>query len=203
MPDGRLITGHQGFWRSMARGKRKKPVSPADALDRLIGGETKKMRAVLPEGPPDSPVLPETCSGGATPSREVRVFAAIEDVNGICPESVPGSPGVSDDLESEIKLSILLRRRLAEKAPASMLTPGELSRGGATYAEVLSRVLVEKAADGNQFALEAVMDRVEGKPTKAVPNKADDSVLNEQLDAIGVAALNEMVAVTPDKDSDA
>lgn len=58
--------------------------------------------------------------------------------------------------------------------------------------EVLVRGLVDKALDGNQFAMETVLDRFEGKPVRANQVQTADTALEEQLDKASVAALNSL-----------
>lgn len=58
--------------------------------------------------------------------------------------------------------------------------------------EALARILLRKAInDQSQAAIDAVLDRIEGKPTKATANKASNSHIDDQLD-LAVDFLNEL-----------
>lgn len=59
-------------------------------------------------------------------------------------------------------------------------------------AEVLTRLLVDKALQGNQFALEMVLDRYEGKPVRAQTVQSADTSIEEQIDKASVALLNSL-----------
>lgn len=58
-------------------------------------------------------------------------------------------------------------------------------------AQVLARVMMRKALVGNQSAIEAVLDRIEGKPGKSAPNKSSDGHIEEQLNE-SLASLDEL-----------
>lgn len=61
-----------------------------------------------------------------------------------------------------------------------------------TNLEVLVRKLVERALGENQFAMETVLDRFEGKPVRANQVPVADTALEEQIDRASVAALNSL-----------
>lgn len=55
---------------------------------------------------------------------------------------------------------------------------------------MLARVLLQKAViDKNQNAIAEVLDRIEGKATKAAANKPSNNHIQEQLD-LSIDALN-------------
>lgn len=58
-------------------------------------------------------------------------------------------------------------------------------------AEVLMRQLVDYALAGKQFAIEAVLDRFEGKPVRADRLTTPDTTIEEQIDLQSVALLNQ------------
>lgn len=59
-------------------------------------------------------------------------------------------------------------------------------------AEVLTRGLVAAALEGKQFAIEAVLDRYEGKPVRANQVQTADTTVEEQIDRQSVALLNQI-----------
>lgn len=59
--------------------------------------------------------------------------------------------------------------------------------------EVLVRKLVDRALNENQFAMETVLDRFEGKPVRANQVQAADTALEEQIDRASVDALNSLL----------
>ena len=61
-----------------------------------------------------------------------------------------------------------------------------------TNAEVLTRMLVDKALQQNQFAMEMVLDRYEGKPVRAQTVQSADTTIEEQIDKASVALLNSL-----------
>lgn len=74
-----------------------------------------------------------------------------------------------------------------------MLEEGEeVTPGGVVIRkkELLARLLVERALLGNQFAIEAVLDRVEGKAVRGQAAAQVDNSIEEQIGRAEVAALN-------------
>lgn len=62
-----------------------------------------------------------------------------------------------------------------------------------TNLEVLVRKLVNRALNENQFSMETVLDRFEGKPVRANQVHATDTALEEQIDRASVDALNSLL----------
>lgn len=62
-----------------------------------------------------------------------------------------------------------------------------------TNAEIIMRLLVEKALIGNQFALELVLDRYEGKAVRAQTVNNQDHTVEDLIDRQKVALLNGLV----------
>lgn len=59
-----------------------------------------------------------------------------------------------------------------------------------TSAQALARILLKKAIhDGSQAAIEAVLDRLEGKAGKGAQAKSSNEQLNDQLD-VSLDSLN-------------
>lgn len=99
------------------------------------------------------------------------------------------------------KLSDLIRQMLGERASIKLLKEidedlvKELAAGKTvpTIAELLTQKIIKHALDPkekNQWAIELILDRVEGKPGLGVAARPEDRVIEEQLDAITTEHLN-------------
>lgn len=63
--------------------------------------------------------------------------------------------------------------------------------GNMTGNEAVARQLIRTATKIGSFtAIEMILDRIEGKPTKAAANKPDNSQLTDQLD-LTIDSLND------------
>jgi hypothetical protein len=60
-------------------------------------------------------------------------------------------------------------------------------------AEVLARRLMTRALAGDEKAQALVIERVEGKAGRAADPKQPDTALDEQLDAAGLDAINDLL----------
>lgn len=104
----------------------------------------------------------------------------------------PKSQEVSDSGSGDGNVRAEILRLM--KLPANQvkeIDPETMSAG-----EVLARVLLSKAIfDEHQNAIEAVLDRIEGKPTKAAANKPNNDSLLDQLDV----SLKELDELVPEK----
>lgn len=60
-------------------------------------------------------------------------------------------------------------------------------------AERIMRLLVDKAVQGQQYALEMVLDRYEGKAVRAQQVNTQDQTVEEHIDRQKVALLNGLV----------
>lgn len=125
----------------------------------------------------------QTPSQSQAPRNEtVGVFAKPADSNsgrGSGPSNIP--------LDSDIRLSILIRKILAEPA-ADEFQDGDGPR--LSNAESLARLLVRRALSENQFAIEAVLDRAEGKPVKGQTVSLPDMTVEDMISQQEVALLN-------------
>lgn len=139
-------------------------------------------------------VLSPAPKGDAQKDGSVRVFGTSEDQHDRRAESIsqpgeiphrPGQPVIDADL----RITTLLKRIMAEAAAPRHQDD---SASQMSNLEVLVRGLVDKALDGNQFAMETVLDRFEGKPVRANQVQTADTALEEQLDKASVAALNSL-----------
>jgi hypothetical protein len=92
----------------------------------------------------------------------------------------------------DARLSDILRRNLAEPADPEFQTDDANVQ---TNMEVLAATLMRDALRGDKAAREQLLNRVDGRPSVAEPVKAGDSRLEEQLDHLGVAALNDLANV--------
>jgi hypothetical protein len=103
-------------------------------------------------------------------------------------------PGVLS--ADEVAFSRVLRRILTEVAADEFQddpTVNPSQRRNLTNAEVLARRLIYKACQGRDAAMEAVFDRVEGKPGRTATQKGSDDHINEQIDQTLVNDLNKLV----------
>lgn len=167
-------------------GKRGRPPKSLtlDPLKGKSGGESlPDVRS--PASQREESVLQSAPPGKAPRDEAVGVFAADEGTNrggGSEPREVSGDP--------DIRLSILIRRVLAEHAADEFQ---DLDGVRMTNAEKLARILVNKAiADENQFAIEAVLDRAEGKPVKGQQVQMPDMTVEEMISQQEVALLNNL-----------
>lgn len=165
-------------------GKRGRPPKSL-RLDPLKGNQSGEglsdVRSPTPKR--EESVLQTPPAGKAPGNETVGVFANVEGPNGSGagqPSTLPSDP--------DIRLSILIRRILAEPAaPEFQDMDGVIL----TNAEKLARILVNKAlADENQFAIEAVLDRAEGKPVKGQQVMMPDMTVEDMISNQEVALLN-------------
>ena len=107
------------------------------------------------------------------------------------PPVQPQVPNGSGNDEGEFDGSIRDELLRLLKLPAAVLeqTPDlTVTSGGA----LLARVLLQKAViDKNQNAITEVLDRIEGKATKAAANKPSNSHIQEQI-ALSIEDLNKL-----------
>lgn len=96
--------------------------------------------------------------------------------------------------DSEQRISILVKRILMEVANKTHQDGGSRR----TNAEALTRLLVNRALEGNQFAIEAVLDRAEGKPVKGATISTPDMSIEEMISQQEIALLNGLTT-TKDK----
>ncbi len=69
--------------------------------------------------------------------------------------------------------------------------------GGMSGNEVVARNLIKNAVDYGQLSsIEMILDRIEGRPTKAAANKPDNSQLTEQRD-VQIESLNDLAKDEP------
>jgi hypothetical protein len=177
----------------MAKEKRKPGRPPkylglTPPLQRAVDNDALQgMRA--PVERPQEPVLPEAREDDAQADGEVGVFAAPDDPDpGRHTKAVkPSIPGVAGP-EGELRVAVLIRRILSEVAADSYQEAGS----NMSNAEVLTRQLVDEALKGKQFAIEAVLDRYEGKPVRANQVQTPDLTIEEQIDRQSVSLLNKM-----------
>lgn len=154
-----------------------------DALQNLRDGVEK----------PILPVLPLTRSGDVAETGTLRVFATTDNH----PKRHHGaveSPAISDNsgrpiVDADLRISTLLKRIMTEVAADEHQEDGTEM----TNLEVLVRKLVSRALGENQFAMETVLDRIEGKPVRANQVHVADTALEEQIDKASVAALNNLL----------
>jgi len=77
------------------------------------------------------------------------------------------------------------------KQPIANTADSELHRK-MTGNEALARILIRKAVnDQSQPAIDAILDRIEGKPGKAAANKSSNEHIDDQLD-LALDALNDL-----------
>lgn len=135
-------------------------------------------------------VLPDPPERNASANEGVGVFAkpSIAD-SGRANQSQQVSP------DSDLRLSLLIRKVLAEVAADKYQdTDGVVF----SNAEKIARILVDRALSENQFAIEAVLDRAEGKPVKGQQVSMPDMTVEEMISQQEVALLNE--AMKKDKE---
>ena len=101
----------------------------------------------------------------------------------------PVEPTVSDagagDGDFRRELNRLLR------LPASELN--NIDHETMTAGQVLARIILKKAVlDETQSAIEIILDRIEGKPTKAAANKPNNDALTDQLNT-SIDDLNDLL----------
>ena len=176
---------------------RRKPIdglTPADVIAQMTeeaaGG--KKLRSVRrTAGKPERQVLPAARPAGAGETGAVRVPGADGGDDGQrADESV--QPEVSDrGGETGTQLSRVLKRLLGETAPTELMGAVGLSRV-ATNAEAVAAVVMREALAGKQWAVEMVRDQTEGKPVRAAQINSNEAEIEDQLDRVSTAALNQI-----------
>lgn len=167
-------------------GRPPKKVGPATVADIKAGvknEDVRNMRAGNSRPQPEVLLLPS--GPDASGDEEVRVFDAI-GLSDSGRESGPSQVAPAGDTEQRI--SILVKRILREVAGR------EHQDGGSrrTNAEALTRLLMNRALEGNQFAIEAVLDRAEGKPVKGVTISTPDLSVEDMISQQEVALLNDL-----------
>lgn len=143
-----------------------------------------------PAGRQEEPVLRPSREGDAAEAPQVRVFATPNDSHGGRGAEAQQAtlPGATVPLDTELRVSALIKNILAEVAADRYQEDGTRM----SNAEVLTRGLVAAALEGKQFAIEAVLDRYEGKPVRANQVQTADTTVEEQIDRQSVALLNQI-----------
>jgi hypothetical protein len=86
-------------------------------------------------------------------------------------------------------MSDLLKEMLLEPADAEFQ---KVEGRVLTNMEVLAAGIMVDALRGGRDARDAILNRVEGKPGQAAQTQAPDTALEEQLDKLGIEALNDL-----------
>jgi hypothetical protein len=148
---------------------------------------------------PDGPLLPDAQAEPLAGDGTLGVFAAPRDLDRGRGEpadqqaAFPDSPGRIGEV-TDLKLSDLLKKLLDEVADDEFQDrPGSRM----LVKEALARMLMERALGGNQFAIEAVLDRVEGKAVRGQQAAQVDNAIEEQIDRAAVASLNSLLTPPP------
>lgn len=105
---------------------------------------------------------------------------------------------------SDVQLSEAIRRLLGQKPDEEFMAETDEStissiRDGQDVRvyDLIAKKICMWAADpkkANQWAVEMVMDRMEGKPGRGAPPKEDGRELDDKLDEITVEKLNQIAA---------
>lgn len=130
-------------------------------------------------GRQNNAVLPTTQQSGTQATPALGLFGTPGSGNG-GRTNTPLEATVPDD-EGDGTVRTELLRLL--KLPADELSKRvDLSKF--TSAQMLARVMLTQAVVlQNKDAMAEVLDRIEGRPTKAANNKASNAILSEQLDS--------------------
>jgi hypothetical protein len=80
---------------------------------------------------------------------------------------------------------------LGEKPPAELLDVDGVGRA-ATNAEMLGAVVMREAHAGKQWAIELIRDQTEGKPVRAAQVNNSDGEVEDMLDRVSQARLNDI-----------
>lgn len=159
----------------------------------LFQDNGRNLSSVRKEEPdPEGPVLPETLPEPAQAAGGRRLFGAAPDSDGSGGgggQQPPVPNNASPFQDPDQSVSAILKRVMTEPAaPEFQKTEDRMM----TNAELLARSLIYDALKGDRDAREKVLDRLEGKPIRGQPVFAPDTSLEEQIDRLGVAALNDL-----------
>lgn len=156
-------------------------------VDRMASNGKKVRKVQQTDSASVREVLSGTPTGGSSVNGVVRLFgtAAVQDTGRVRgPEDGTGEYTGDGTVRSELQR--LLRLPVGTSVDAD-ITP-EM-----TGNEALARILLRKAInDRSQAAIDAVLDRLEGKPVRAAANKTTNAHIDEQLD-LQLDALNGLV----------
>lgn len=183
----------------MAEAKRRPGRPPKNIglapLGKVVNGPA--LRSLQsPPAKSKEPVLPPAHQNETPGNGRLGVFGTAGSIDGGRSESTPVLSTVSNlqgtetpTLETlEEPLAAIFKRLLQETAAPGFQESGVRMRN----AEVLARTLMNRALEGNQFAIEVVLDRAEGKAVRGSPVAQVDTQLEEQIGRAEVAALNEL-----------
>jgi hypothetical protein len=150
------------------------------------------------DGGQEGPVLPDPRTKDASQDREAAplIFPTPNDHDsGRDTKTVKSSvSGIPDD-PADLRASALIKQIMAESAGDKYQDiPGRRM----TNSEAIMRLLVDRALAGNQFALEIVLDRYEGKAVRAQQVNSQDHTVEELIDRQKVALLNGLVPAKRD-----
>lgn len=136
---------------------------------------------VLPEAREGAPA--ETGSGGVPPAPAVQDDQRVGE-----PDELP-FPGAGRAETTDARLSRILQNLLQKKAPREFQTAG-----GETTAEVLAQTVMNKALEGNQWAIDFVSNRIEGRPGNVAPERQSEADVEAELERVTVTRLNDLAA---------
>lgn len=183
----------------MATPKRKpgrppKHMGLSTPMRRLVDDDSlQDLRQETPQS--EEPVLLPARGGNPPEAGSLRVFGTADDhhVGGRNRKPVESTvsyrAGQTVSPDTDLRISPLLKRIMAETAADEFQDDGTRM----TNLEVLVRKLVDRALNENQFAMETVLDRFEGKPVRANQVQVADTALEEQIDRASVDALNSLL----------
>lgn len=122
--------------------------------------------------------MPEAREASPEKAGPIGLFAGTGISDGIG-QGPPLETEVSDSGgDGSIRAELLRLLRLPVSELTKQTQPGRLTSG-----QAIARALMTKATlEQSQSAIELVLDRIEGKPTKAAQNKSTNSHITEQLD---------------------
>lgn len=91
-----------------------------------------------------------------------------------------------------------MKRRVATEAPEEYQEVGSRK----TVAAILAEQFINAALKGERWALEAVIERLEGRPATAERVEQQDSTLADAIDAAQRELLNGLTPTKEDNDAD-
>src|SRR5438309_1938024 len=105
-------------------------------------------------------------------------------------------PAMSDEKRKrrDRALSRWLKEILGRAAPIDFQDVDSMAGGdpGKTNAEVVAELIVREACKGERWAIEILADRTEGKPVQAVKQEGEDRSVEERIEDVTVAHLNDL-----------